>query len=229
MLYLILFLMVAVCVYFPQIWVRWIMRKHHKPISDMPGTGGELAKHLLSTLDITDVVVEMGAERQDHFDSQNKAVRLSTSNFNGKSITALAVAAHEVGHAIQCHRQELIFRLRSRFVPIAIRLQQFGQILILAAPFVSLVFRAPSVFVGLLVASLVAQLLGALVYLIVLPEEWDASFNKALPLLVQGEYLPAHLEPAARQVLRAAALTYFAGALASILNIGRWAVLLRRP
>ena len=71
-------------------------------------------------------------------------------------------------------------------------------------------------------------LIGALAYLIVLPEEWDASFNKALPLLLKGGYLPTEYEPAIRQVLRAAALTYFAGAQANLLNLGRWALLLRR-
>ena len=61
-----------------------------------------------------------------------------------------------------------------------------------------------------------------------MPEEWDASFNKALPILVDGEYISSDQHRGARQVLKAAALTYFAGALANILNIGRWLMILRR-
>jgi len=72
------------------------------------------------------------------------------------------------------------------------------------------------------------QLAGALAYLIVLPEEMDASFNKALPILTKGNYIQAHHEDAVRSVLKAAALTYFAGALANVLNIGRWLMVLIR-
>jgi Zn-dependent membrane protease YugP len=81
---------------------------------------------------------------------------------------------------------------------------------------------------ALAVASLGLQLLGALAYLIVLPEELDASFNKALPILTEGDYIGAHQIAPVRQVLRAAAWTYFAAALAEVVNIGRWLVLLRR-
>ena len=65
-------------------------------------------------------------------------------------------------------------------------------------------------------------------YLIVLPEEWDASFNKALPVLVQGEYVNKEQLPAVKSVLRAAALTYFSAAMANVLNIARWLLILRR-
>lgn len=65
-------------------------------------------------------------------------------------------------------------------------------------------------------------------YLIVLPEEWDASFNKALPILEDGEYLNAAQLQAAKQVLKAAALTYLASALVNVVHIGRWFLILRR-
>ena len=76
--------------------------------------------------------------------------------------------------------------------------------------------------------SLLLQLVGALAYLIILPEEWDASFNKALPILIEGEYVAEDKLPNIRNVLKAAAITYFASALANVLNIGRWLLLLRR-
>jgi len=77
-------------------------------------------------------------------------------------------------------------------------------------------------------AAIILQIMGAMAYLIILPEEWDASFNKALPILKQGEYIDRRQEGPVRQVLRAAALTYFAAALANIFNIGRWLMVLRR-
>ena len=76
--------------------------------------------------------------------------------------------------------------------------------------------------------SLLLQLIGALAYLIILPEEWDASFNKALPILMEGEYVAEDKLPNIRNILKAAAITYFASALANVLNIGRWLLLLRR-
>jgi len=155
-------------------------------------------------------------------------VRLSPSIYEGKSLTAIAVATHEVGHAVQYHRQEAIFQLRSRYMPTALLLRKLGEIALLCVPVIALLVKTPVIIIPLIVLSLGLQLLGAGAYLIMLPEEWDASFNKALPILEQGEYVPTDLLPAIRSVLKAAALTYFASALASILNLGRWALLLRR-
>lgn len=228
MLYALLAFIVALAVYGPQLWVRFVMRRHGKTVADMPGTGGELAEHLVQRFGLEGIAVEMTDEGRDHFDPSAPAVRLSPSNFDGKSLTAVAVAAHEVGHAIQFFRDEEIFRLRKKYIPTAVLLQKLGEILLLLVPVVALLFKAPPLIFAAIGLSVVLQLLGAGAYLIVLPEEWDASFNKALPILKEGEYVPEEQLPAVRSVLKAAALTYFAGALASILNLGRWALLLRR-
>ncbi len=204
------------------------MRKHHKRFDDMPGTGGELAEHLRSRFQLDDVVVERTEEGRDHYDPSAKAVRLSPSNFNGKSITAIAVAAHEIGHAIQFHRNETVSQLRSRYMPKAMLMKKLGIGLMALLPVVAVVLKVPAAMFVVIGLSLTLQLLGALAYLIVLPEEWDASFNKALPILVEGDYLPPQHQAAARSVLKAAAYTYFAGALADIVNIGRWLLVLRR-
>jgi Zn-dependent membrane protease YugP len=228
LVYAVLTLLLALAIYAPQLWVRRTLRKYAKTIPDMPGTGGELAEHLVKRFELSGVTVETTGEGQDHFDPSGPAVRLSPSVYGGKSLTAVAVAAHEVGHAIQFHRREQIFELRRRYIPVAILLRRAGELLLLSVPVVALLLKAPALIIALVVLSLGLQLLGAGAYLIVLPEEWDASFNKALPILEQGEYVPAHHLPSVRAVLRAAALTYFASALASILNLGRWALLLRR-
>ncbi|MEM7217798.1 MAG: zinc metallopeptidase [Pseudomonadota bacterium] len=222
-------LIVAVAVYGPSLWVRWVMRAHGNDIAEMPGTGGELATHLLQRFEMGDYRVEECPPGTDHYDPGARTVRLSPGNFAGKSLTAISVAAHEVGHALQHHREEQIFRLRSRYVPTAKRLERLGVALLWLMPFMGLLTRSPGAVFGVIGLSLLLQLAGALAYLIVLPEELDASFNKALPILKDGEYIAPHQEEAVRSVLRAAALTYFAAALANVLNIGRWImVLLRR-
>ncbi len=225
---LIVGVVLAILVYVPSFWVRHIMSKHSKEITDLPGTGAELAKHLIERFELTGITVEETAPNTDHFDPSGPAVRLSPDNYNGRSLTAVAVAAHEVGHAIQFHRREKIFELRKRYLPLATRLKQIGVVIMLMIPFLALLLRAPLLIGGVLAISLLLQLAGAFAYLIILPEEWDASFNKALPVLIQGEYVGPEQMPAIRQVLKAAALTYFAAALANVLHVGRWFMLLRR-
>lgn len=218
----------AVLVYIPSVWVRHIMAKHSKELAQLPGTGGELAHHLVKRFELSEIQVEETNPFQDHFDPGAKKVRLSPSNFNGKSLTAIAVAAHEVGHAMQFHRKEKIFELRKRYLPLASQLSKVGIGLMMTLPVIGFLLRAPILLGTVIGISLLLQLAGALAYLVILPEEWDASFNKALPVLIEGDYIDQSQIPAVRQILKAAALTYFASALASVLNIGRWLLILRR-
>ncbi|MDA1371359.1 MAG: zinc metallopeptidase [Proteobacteria bacterium] len=228
MLILIIGAVLAILVYCPSFWVRHVMSKYSQELADLPGTGGELAQHLVDRFKLDGIKVEETQPFRDHFDPKDQAVRLSPDNFNGRSLTAVAVAAHEVGHAIQFHRKEKIFELRSRYLPRAQMLNQAGIAIMFSFPIIGIVLRSPWA-VGMVIGlSLLLQLAGALAYLIILPEEWDASFNKALPILIDGEYVNEKQFPAIRKILKAAALTYFAAALANVLNIGRWFMILRR-
>jgi len=226
--YAILSLALVVCVYAPSLWVRWVMNNHSSDLVEMPGTGGELADHLLKRFHLDGYEVEETEKMGDHFDPSAQRVRLQPKNHAGRSLTAIAIAAHEVGHAIQHHRQEKISKLRDRYVPRAKNLQRLGVICLSLVPLIGLLIKIPVIFIGFVALGLGLQLCGALAYLIVLPEELDASFNKALPILIEGNYIQADQVPAVEQVLRAAAYTYFAGALADVLNLGRWIVILLR-
>ena len=195
----------------------------------MPGTGGELAEHLIERFELGDVKVKEGGARDNYYHPGEQKIALSPKNFSGKSLTAVAVAAHEVGHAIQFAREEPLSKLRDKYIPIASTLGRVGVSMLIALPIVTFIFKSPAAIFAFVGMSLIFQLAGAAMYLIVLPEELDASFNKALPILEEGDYLPAHMLPAARKVLRAAAFTYFAAALANVMNIGRWLfILLKR-
>lgn len=227
MLFAILLIALLAAVYGPSLWVRSAMHRHGSEIDDMPGTGGELARHLIERFELEGVKVEEAASGNDHYDPKDNAVRLAPEHLNGRSLTAIAIAAHEVGHAIQFVRKEPISRIRGRWIPPALALRKSGILLLSAVPLLAAIVRVPPFIVAAVSCGLILQLIGALMYLIVLPEEWDASFNKALPILKDG-YLPAHHEPAVREVLRAAAMTYFAGALADLLNVARWIMVLRR-
>jgi len=213
---------------FPTMWVRYVIRKHASQRDDIPGTGGELAEHLLKQFDLNDVAVEQTREGRDHYDPADKCIRLSPSVYNGKSLTAVAVAAHEVGHAIQFGRKEVISVLREKYLPIAMLFKKAGVLMIGTLPVVGILLRSPTAMFMFVALSMLLQLIGALIYLIVLPEEWDASFGKALPILSKGGYVDEADLPAVQSVLKAAAITYFARALADLVNIGRWWLILRR-
>lgn len=212
----------------PGVWIRHVMRRHGAPRGDLPGTGAELAVHLLKRFELDDVKVERGQPNGDHYDPAARAIRLSPAHHDGKSLAAVAVAAHEVGHAIQFGRNEPVSRLRRRWLPVAMRCKQAGILILTLLPILVIVLRAPGALLALVATSIALQLLGALAYAIILPEEFDASFGKALPVLADGDYVDDADLPAVRQVLKAAAFTYVAGALADLVNIGRWAMILLR-
>jgi Zn-dependent membrane protease YugP len=192
----------------------------------MPGTGGELAEHLVDRFKLDGVVVKQGNEGQDHYNPADKIVSLSPSVYKGKSLTAVAVAAHEVGHAIQFSRKEPVSLLRTKYLGKAFAIKRLGTAILLSIPLITLIFKAPHVILLAGAAGIATLLASALIYLAVLPEEYDASFNKALPILEEGYVHKEHI-PAIRQVLKAAALTYFAGALADILSLWRWFAVFR--
>lgn len=213
-------------VYGPQLWVRWVIKRHHRPMAGMPGTGGELAQHLIDRFELEGVSLVKGADGEDFYQPATQTVSLSPDVFDGKSLSAVAIAAHEVGHAIQFSRREPVSRLREKYLGKAHRLQQAGIYLMAAMPVAIMVFRLPQA--GLLTAAIGigTMLISVLMYVAILPEEYDASFNKALPILKEG-YVPQEYMPAVKRVLRAAALTYVAAALADILRLWRWLAILR--
>jgi len=217
MLYALTGILLMACVYGPKLWIRWVFSEHSKQIDSMPGTGGELAEHLIKRFEIDDCTVEQTADFKDHYDPRDITVRLGQANYDGKSLTAVAVA------------DEKIFRLRKRYLPAARIFRQIGIFMLWLIPLIGLLLKAPSAMFAVLALCFLFQILGALSYLLVLPEEWDASFNKALPILIEGEYIQEDQIKPVRRILRAAAITYFASALADVLNISRWImVLLRR-
>jgi len=227
MLWLVFTVLVLAAVFGPTLWVHWVMRAHGDEIDGMPGTGGELAKHLLQRFDVDGVGVEV-TEAGDHYDPAARAVRLTDNNFSGKSLTAVAIAAHEVGHALQHHRGDPRLAARTAMVPVADKIARMSSGVIWAAPVVGLITRHPVPFSLLVMIGLSGLIARMLVHLVTLPTEWDASFGKALPLLTEGQYIAPGEEAIVRKILRAAASTYVAAALADVLNLFRWAALLLR-
>lgn len=217
---------IILLVFGPGIWVRSVMSRYSKPVDRYSGTGAELARHLLDKHGLADVAVEI-SDKGDHYDPDAHTVRLSKNNYADRSLTAIAVAAHEVGHAIQHQQSFGPLQWRSRLVRIIEPGQRFAAALLMASPFVSIFTRAPVTGLATFIAGFFIMGLGAIVHLITLPTELDASFKRAMPMLRENILIDGD-EPHARRLLSAAAATYVAASLMSLLNIARWFVLLRR-
>ncbi len=227
MLWLLGIILIVALVFGPTLWVRWVMRAYDEHIEGMPGTGGELAQHLLQKYEVEGVGVE-STQMGDHYDPAERMVRLSEDNYNGKSLTAVAIAAHEVGHALQHHRGDRALAARTAMVPVADKIARLSSGIIWAAPIVGVLTRHPVPFSALVLIGMSGLVARMLVHLFTLPTEWDASFGKALPVLREGQYIAPGEEVAVRRILRAAAFTYVSAALADVLNLFRWAALLLR-
>lgn len=218
-------LLFAALIIGPQWWIGWTMRTHGAERTDFPGTGGELARYLLDQAGLQDVKVEATRPMGDHYSPDEKVVRLSPDNLNGRSVTAVAVAAHEVSHAIQHRDGYAPLMLRQRLAKTAMTIQRVGGIVLMATPIVFALVRSPVVLVGELAAGLAIMASTIVIHIFTLPTEFDASFKRALPEL--RKHLPPEDMQGATSVLRAAAFTYVAGALVSLLNVARWLRVLR--
>ena len=220
-------LIVLGLIFGPSIWVKFVMWRYSSEKPEMPGTGGELAKHLVERFSLKDVDVEV-TEQGDHYDPIEKKVRLSQEHYESKSLTAIAIAAHEVGHAIQDQQGDKRLATRTKMVPIIDKVARWSVAIIYLSPVIGIITRHPMPFSLLLILGLSGFIARMMIHALTLPIEFDASFSKALPLLREGNYVSQSNEKAVSSILRAAALTYVSAALADILNLSRWIVILSR-
>jgi hypothetical protein len=225
--YLIGLLIILAIILGPSIWVQRTIKKYNSPDDRYGFTGAEFARKLLDALKLQDVQVE-STNLGDHYDPTTKMVRLTEDKMTSKSLTAIVVAAHEVGHAHQHSTSYLPFRLRTLLVKTMAPAQRFGALILMTAPIVTLITRAPGPGLIMLLGGFLTLGMSTVIHLVTLPTEWNASFTRALPMLEKGEILIEGDDVFAREILTAAALTYVAGSLMSLINIARWWTILRR-
>ena len=184
-------------------------------------TGAEIANAILRDNGISDVRVEpVAGNLTDHYDPRNKTLRLSEAVYGSRSMAAAGVAAHEVGHAIQHARAYGPLNFRSAWVPVANFGSGLSMFIIIAAAFLG----GAQTALGSTAAWIGIALFGTttLFTLITLPVEFDAS-KRALVTLQRGSYLTPEEMKGAKSVLDAAALTYVAAAVTSVLTLLYWA------
>lgn len=185
-------------------------------------TGAEVARVILQAHGIHDVKVEpVAGSLSDHYDPSNKTLRLSEPVYGSSSVAAVGIAAHEVGHAIQHAHGYVPLKFRSAWVPVAGFGTNLGLWIVIAAMFMGGISGAPLmswIGLGLFATSTVFTLL-------TLPVEFDAS-RRALLTLEQGGVMAADELPGVRSVLRAAAMTYVAAFVSSLMILLHYANML---
>ena len=210
----------------PSFWVKRVLKQHAVERSDFPGTGGEFARHILDEMQLGHVAVEE-TPLGDHYDPEAKVVRLSPDHFGKRTLAAVVVAAHEVGHAMQDATSYPPLAARTRLAGQAQNIERFGAIVMLATPVILILVKSPHVVMLELAAGMLILSVTILMHAVTLPVEFDASFRRALPVLQAGKYVSDADMGAARQILRAAAFTYVAAAAISLLDVMRWLRVLR--
>jgi hypothetical protein len=218
---------IAITILFgPSLWAGRVLKRYNRD-EYFSGNGFELARLVLADAGLDNVAV---AETPvgDHYDPEKKLIGLTAGNCGRRTLTAVVVAAHEVGHAIQDHAGFGPLRARTRMVGSAARMEKIGAAIIMVVPVLTVITRVPAAGALMFLGGFATLCIPVVVHLLTLPTEFDASFRRALPLLASGKYIPARDVPAARKILLACALTYVAGALMGLLNVYRWFRILRR-
>ena len=227
-MYLLVFgLIILGIVFLPGVWVQHVLSKYAEPADRYAGNGAQLARYLLDKQGMQSVKVEETKDG-DHYDPAAKAVRLTPDKYSGHSLTAITVAAHEVGHAIQDNEGYKPLRYRSHLVKATQKFEKLGAAILMISPFMAAITRVPGIGILMFLGGIMTLGTSTLVHLVTLPTEFDASFNRALPLLEKENVLKKADKRHARRLLKAAAFTYVSASLMSLLNIARWFAILRR-
>lgn len=224
-----------------QLYIKSTFKKYSKHGLARPASGAQVAENTLrkSNLPVADPSGQVSASAfgkrpvtiarsthgklSDHFDPRSNTVALSEVVFDKSNIAAAAVAAHEVGHAVQTAEAYLPGRIRSALAPVA----SFGSSMSIWLILAGLIFFAGDSLGANLVWAGIALFAAAVLFqLVTLPVEFDAS-RRAMILLRETGTLTAAELPGARKVLTAAALTYVAAALVAVMQLVYWIMLAR--
>ncbi|GAA5415359.1 hypothetical protein Pryu01_00383 [Paraliobacillus ryukyuensis] len=211
--YLIYLALLMIIPLWAQSKVKSTYKKYAKVATSSYMTGAQVARKILDDNGLYNVTIEeTRGMLSDHYDPRKKVVRLSSDNYHGHSMAASAIAAHEVGHAIQDAQAYAFLRFRSSLFPLANLGDKLGFILIIAG-----IFLTPM----LSIIGVVFMGFAVLFQLVTLPVEFDAS-NRAMGQLVSSGVIRNNEERDTKKVLNAAALTYVAAALVAVAELIRF-------
>ncbi|MFB4169204.1 zinc metallopeptidase [Virgibacillus sp. JSM 102003] len=197
--------------------VKKTYKKYSKKGTSSQMTGAEVARKILNDNGIFDVNIEVTkGVLSDHYDPRKKVLRLSKDIYYGQSMASSAIAAHEVGHAIQDAQDYAFLRFRHALVPAA----SFGSKMSFFLIFAGIIFTMPN----MLLFGIIFMSAAVLFQLVTLPVEFDAS-NRAMGQLVSTGVIRNNEERETKKVLNAAALTYVAAAMVALAELIRFVLI----
>ena len=221
MIYALAIIVFFMLIYGPQLWVQRVLKHHNRlPEANFPGNGGELARHLLDRYDLQEVRVEI-TDSGDHYDPVARAVRLTRDKFEGKTLTAITVAAHECGHAVQHAQAYGWLQMRSTLVPIVSVTSGMSQWVIIGGLVLGAAAGVGLGYWGAL-AGLAMMGFATLFSFITLPVEYDAS-NRALAWLKNKHMVSQEEYKGSEDALKWAARTYLVAAIGALASLVYWA------
>ncbi len=200
----------------PIIWYNYIFKKNDKILINMPFTGYEFGQELLHEHNLNDVQIE-ATKLGDHYDLINKKVMVLENRLAKKSLTSITIICHEIAHAIQHKENYKPLKRRNVIIKNTSWITQLGSgILLIGFPIIFATGSYGFIKICLAIAAF-SLLISALIHIITLDVEIDASFNKAYPIIKQK--VPAEYHEACRSILLAAALTYVIGVFRSFFSL----------
>jgi len=201
--------------FIPSLWVNYILKKYNKILPDMPFTGKELGNKILEEQKLNNVSINP-IKQLDHYNPIDKKIHISDDKLNKKSITSIAVVAHEIGHAIQDRENYKPLKLRQSLIERTMVFQRIGSfLLIIGLPSIFAFTKSP--FITFIAALIIMGCLttNVLIHLITLPVEFDAS-KRALNWLKSSNITNDQEIVYAKDALKWAASTYLVSALAAV-------------
>ena len=222
MIYLALAVLIMILSLVAQSHVQRVFQKYAQTPARRGIYAGQLAQELLYQNGLSLPIKPVAGELTDHFDPKNQVVGLSEAVYGSNSVSAYAVAAHEIGHVLQYQEDYRPMRLRSAILPAANLGSRIGPFLVIGGLLLSGFFAARTGNTGYYIAMAgVALYVAVLLFqLVTLPVEFNAS-RRGLEMLTSGGYLADDEMPGAKKMLRAAALTYVLAALGSFVTVLR--------
>ena len=200
----------------PIIWYNYVFKKNDKTLINMPFNGFEFGRELLQEHNLDDVKIE-STKLGDHYDLINKKVMVLEDRLEKKSLTSITIICHEIAHAIQHKENYKPLKRRNIIIKSTAWITQLGSgILLIGFPIIFATGSYGFIKICLAVAGL-SLLISALIHIITLDVEIDASFNKAYPIIKQK--VPVEYHQSCRSILLAAALTYVIGVFRSFFSL----------
>ena len=213
---LIYILLILITLIFPIVWINYIFKKYDNVLVHMPFNGLEFGNKILKERGLHNVQIE-GTSYGDHYDLNEKKVKVYDERLTKKSLTAISVISHEIGHAIQHNENYKPLEKRNKFIKFTNFISHISSGVIL---FILPLILSTGSFYFLkivLIFILISLFFSIIIHLITLEVEIDASFNKAFPII--KEKVPLEYHNACHSVLRATTYTYIIGVIRNFLSL----------